>query len=92
MPFQKGCKSIGGRPKGSMNIRSLQWQGIVDWLQREGGYGYLEKLKRLDEGNKLTEPEKEFLEHYEKLLEYHQPKLGRNEQKIEVEEKKFLIF
>jgi len=78
MPFQKGNK-LGTKNKGVPKTKEQQWQNIVGWLVGDGGQAFLNKLKRLSIGKELKPPEREFLEHFKDLLEYHQPKLARTE-------------
>jgi hypothetical protein len=75
MPFQKGNK-YGALGKG---VKRTQWEALLLWLHGEGGRGYLEMLQDLKNGKELSKPQKEYMEHYEKLLEFHKPKLARTE-------------
>ena len=78
MPFQKGNK-LGSMNKGKKSVKTQQWENIVGWLAGKGGEAFLEKLHTLSVGAEMTREEKEFIGHYKDLLEYHQPKLSRQE-------------
>jgi hypothetical protein len=73
-PFQKGNKLATvnkGIPK------NQAWENVAGWLVGEGGQKYKESLQSLASDKEISKPRKEFLEHYENLLEFHQPKLAR---------------
>jgi len=78
MPFEKGNKYASVQ-KGKPKAKTQQWNNLVGWLTGDGGVAFKEKIASLSMGAELTKPEKEFLEHYKDLLEYHQPKLSRAE-------------
>jgi hypothetical protein len=78
MPFEKGNK-LASLQKGKPKARTQQWDNLVGWLVGDGGVAFKSKIASLSVGTELTKPEKEFLEHYKDLLEYHQPKLSRAE-------------
>jgi len=78
MPFQKGNQE-GKKNLGTKYSKTHQWENLVGWLTGDGGVAFREKIANLAVGAELTKPEKEFLEHYKDLLEYHQPKLSRAE-------------
>lgn len=81
MPFKKGVVSNPNQ-KGKPKPKTEQWNNIVGWLVTDGGFSFLAKLKDLSSGQELTRPEMDFIEHYERLLEYHKPKLARHEEDI----------
>lgn len=85
MPFQKGNK-LGTKLKGKPKPRVQQWDNIVGWLIGDGGLQFKQGLRELSEGKDIPKPKKEFLQHYKDLLEFHQPKLARNDTTIKVTE------
>ena len=76
MPFQKGHKLSTGRPKGSKDIKTAQWENIGNYLVEEGSAKYLEHLKKLA----ASDPEK-YTDAYLKILEYFKPKRAREDGK-----------
>ena len=78
MPFQKGNK-LATVNKGQIKPKTQAWDNIVGWLVGEGGDAYRESLAKLSTDKEISKPRKEFLEHYETLLEFHQPKLARQQ-------------
>ena len=68
---QKGHKKIGGRKKGTRNIKTDQWKMFVKYCMGEG----MEKFRT--ELNKLQGAQ--FIQRFTDLLEYHKPKLQRSE-------------
>lgn len=75
MPFAKGHKLSTGRPPGAKSIKTEQWEMIGQYLTREGADTYLASLKKLYNDEKYAE----FMERFEKILEYFKPKLARKE-------------
>ena len=76
MPFEKGHDFGKGRPAGSKNIKTAQWDNIGDYLVEEGSLKYLEHMKSLA----VSDPEK-YTEAYMKILEYFKPKRAREDGK-----------
>lgn len=69
--FKKGHNLATGRPKGSKNVKTQQWEGLGDYITRIGADKFLYELQIL-EG-------KEYIDMYTKILEYFKPKLARKE-------------
>lgn len=82
MTFKKGNKLGKGRPKGSKDQKTQDWHNIGEYLITKGAARYVEELQAA-EG-------KEFMERFEKILEYFKPKLARTELSNE-EGKDFVI-
>lgn len=78
MPFQKGNK-LACNQRGGTKPKTEAWNNIVGWLIGKGGERYLELMVALSNGKKITKEEKEFMDRYETLLEFHAPKLARAE-------------
>lgn len=78
MVFVKGNK-LGEKSRGVPKAKTEQWNNIVGWLVGDGGTSFKDKIKALSEGKEMTKEEKEFIQHYKDLLEFHQPKLSRVE-------------
>lgn len=76
--FEKGNK-LATVQKGKPKARTQQWDNIVGWLVGEGGCAYKELIAKLAAGEETKKPQKEFMDRFEGLLEYHQPKLARQE-------------
>lgn len=71
MPAPKGNKFSKGRPKGSHNERTKQWEELGRMLLEDGA----ERVKTI-----LQESDPEnFMKWYNLLLEYFKPKLARSE-------------
>jgi hypothetical protein len=75
MPAPKGNKYSTGRPSGSKNERTMQWEALGEALL----------TKHSERANKILEtmPDDKFLDNYGKLLEYFKPKQARTEVKQE---------
>lgn len=56
-----------------------QWNDLVMYLAGDCGASVKEKIAALSNGEELSEPEHQFLSYWLQLLEYHKPKLARNE-------------
>ncbi len=80
MPFQKG-NQLAKKGHGEHSKRS-QWNNIVGWLVGNGGEKYKKLLINQSEGVEINKEQKEFMDRYYSLLEFHQPKLARSESKI----------
>ena len=80
MPFDsESARKYGKLGNEAKRTRRTQWENIVGWLAGRGGEAFLQKLENLSVGAEMTREEKEFIGHYKDLLEYHQPKLSRQE-------------
>jgi len=80
MPFTKEtAKKLGSKGGKAAKYNRTQWENVVGWLIGDGGIAFKDKIIELSKGRDLSKPEKEFLQHYKDLLEYHQPKLARTE-------------
>ncbi len=78
MGFKVGNK-LACVQKGEPKARTQQWDNIVGWLLGEGGIAYSALIAQLSRGEELLKPQHEFMDRYEGLIEYHQPKLARAE-------------
>ena len=78
MGLQKGqTNNLNGRPKGSTNKRTQQWEKFAEWFMTDGMDRLQEEMGKLDG--------KEFVREVKDLMEYFQPKLSRSEVKNEIE-------
>jgi len=68
-----------GRKGGRSDHKRKAWENIVGWLVGDGGLAFKKKIEELSKGKEISKPEQEFLNHYKDLLEFHQPKLARQE-------------
>jgi len=85
MPFTKeSAKEYGKKGGETPSGKTKAWDNIVGWLVGDGGVAFKNKLEALSVGGEITKEEKEFLEHYKDLLEFHQPKLTRADNKTEL--------
>lgn len=75
MPFQPGNK-LGGRTKGAKDVKTVQWHNIGEYLLMHGSTRYLEELKKAKG--------QEYMERFERILEYFKPKLARRENSLDV--------
>lgn len=91
MPFVKGNK-LGSLQKGTKKARTQAWDNIVGWLIGDGGHEFKKKLAKLASGEELTKAEREFMDHYKDLIEFHQPKLARTEINGEMKHKFLDIY
>lgn len=90
MTFKQGNtegSKTGAKPK------LTQWNNLVGWLVGYGGLQFNEAMEKLANGEDIPKPQKEFIEHYKDLLEYHQPKLARQVDKNnnDVQKVEFII-
>lgn len=69
--FKPGNTIGKGRPPGAKNKRTEQWEQFVEYCMTGG----LDKFRKALDSLK----DKDYIEAYLKLLEYHQPKLQRSE-------------
>ena len=83
MPWQKG-DSETARMGGVGRVQKReQWENLINYLAGDAGESVKKKLLILENGEKISKPEHEFLAYWLNLLEYHAPKLARVENKIE---------
>ena len=73
------AKELGRKGGLAKSAKQTQWENILGYLVGEGGQAFKDKLQRLSCDTDLGKAEKEFMQHYKDLLEYHQPKLARND-------------
>jgi len=86
MPFtSETARQAQAKGVQSGRAKTHAWENIVGWLIGEGGHKYLELLEIESSGEKLIGSQQDFMDRFEKLLEYHQPKLGRMEMSAKVE-------
>jgi hypothetical protein len=72
----KGYPKSGGKPKGYKDEKTIAWEQIGEYLVQAGSE---RALKIMMESNN-----KDFMLHFNNLLEYFKPKQSRVEQKSEV--------
>lgn len=75
MAAPKGNKFSTGRPAGTKNEKTLQWEALGEALLTKHSERANQILASLDDDK--------FLDHYGKLLEYFKPKQARTEVKQE---------
>lgn len=76
MPQPKGSTgNPKGRPKGSKNERSLQWEALGDAIITQHAGRFNEFLSTVDD--------QDFAKYFIMVLEHFKPKLSRSEQKVE---------
>lgn len=73
MPFKKGRKKQGGREKGTPNKRDAQWQLFADYCMGVGLQKFETEMDKLDGSTFVTA--------MTNLLEFHKPKLSRQDVK-----------
>jgi len=84
---KQNAKELGRKGGQAPRAKTTAWNNIVGWLVGDGGHKFKELIAKLSNGEKITKEQKEFLEHFKDLLEFHQPKLSRSEAKVEGEVK-----
>lgn len=77
MTFQKGntLGRLGAIQREENRRKTLD---ILYWLGGEGARTYNKLLQEQSKGVRLSNEQKEFMDRYERLLEYHTPKLQRS--------------
>lgn len=75
MGFEKGNSHGKGRPEGSRNHRTAQWDALVESLEGEQAENFSRFMRTLWNGTKYDQVTAANL--YLKLLEFHKPKLNR---------------
>lgn len=76
MPFEKGKPKTGGRKKGVKDAKTQAWEQIGEYLIEGGSTRAMEIM--------MKSSDKDFMMHFNNLLEYFKPKQSRVEQKSEV--------
>jgi len=71
MPFKKGREKTGGKPRGSRNKKTQQWEALGESIMNKHTKKFNEELDKLS-GEK-------FMEMYIKVLEYFKPKQNRTD-------------
>ena len=66
MPFQKG-NTLGRK---GTQVREQKKRDLWNFIASGGRDAYNEKLEKLQNGEKLTAPEKEFMDRVERLFPY----------------------
>lgn len=94
MPFTKETgKYYGDIGNKTKRAKNEQFEKLLLWLMGDGGRQYQELLAKQSNAIKLSEPEREFMDRYETLIEYHAPKLARTVDKSgnDVQKVEFII-
>jgi len=81
MAAPKGNKYSNGRPSGSKNEKTKQWESLADSITNEQAGKFNEYLNSLWNGN--TQQKLVAADLYLKMLEYFKPKHARTEIKQE---------
>jgi len=80
MPFVKGqVANPKGRPNGSKDVKTEQWEQFSEWFLSEGMKRFEEEMKGLNG--------KDYIVTVKDLMEYFKPKLSRSDAKVEAEVK-----
>lgn len=83
MPLKKNdpaTRAIAAKGVKARRAKAQAWDNIVGWLVGDGGHKFKDLIADLANGKEIKKEQKEFLDHFKDLLEYHQPKLSRTEQ------------
>lgn len=84
MSAPKGNRFSNGRPQGSKNQKSIEWENLGDFLTKEGAERCANIMQSCDE--------EQFMKYYGMLLEYFKPKHARSEVKQTGETKTIVEF
>jgi len=76
MPRPKGLPKTGGRDKGTPNQSTQALHAFLDYLANGAADRYLQLL--------MQSADEDFMEKFERLLEYVAPKLQRSEVKADI--------
>ena len=68
-----------GRPKGSKNLRTLEWESKGRMYATEHAETYNALLEKAGKGEELKPSQLRFMDEYQKWAEYYWPKLARIE-------------
>ncbi len=71
MAAPKGHKRYGGKKKGSLNKKTLEWEQFGRDLLKVGLPRAMRIMKKCDDSD--------FMDYFNKLVEYFKPKLARTE-------------
>jgi hypothetical protein len=74
-PFVKG-NSYGKKNEGVKKQKTHEWNLLGTYITREGADRYMNALRTLED--------KDYIERFEKILEYFKPKLARSEGDLKV--------
>ena len=77
MPFTEGNTLGKGRPPGSKNLRTLEWESKGRMYATEHAETYNTLLERAGKGEELKPSQLRFMDEYQKWAEYYWPKLQR---------------
>ena len=67
--FQNGHKKLGGKTKGTKNVKTQEWEQLGEFLTKEGAERVVAIM--------ATANDKQFMAYYNQLLEHFKPKLQR---------------
>lgn len=83
--FRKGDPRInrGGRPKGSKNKRTEEWEKLANYITKRGARRLVKALENM--------PDDKFIEQYAKILSYFKPQLKQVDANIEGGNRAILI-
>lgn len=87
MTFQKGNK-LGEKKRG---MKYTGVQDFLEYLASGAAREYYAKLEEQAKGKELSDPEREFMDRFERNTEFIAPKLARVENKVEVTDKRVTI-
>jgi hypothetical protein len=71
-----------GRPKGSKNLRTLEWESKGKMYATEHAETYNNLLEKAGRGEELKPSQIKFMDEYQKWAEYYWPKLARIESEL----------
>ena len=83
MPFKEG-NQLATKNKGKSKTSHVQ--EYLAYLGSGAARHYYEKLEEQANGKELTEPEREFMNRFERNTEFITPKLARTEVKEEIDQ------
>jgi len=64
-----------GRPAGSKNRRTVEWEKLGDFITEEGAKRVMDYLNAIDD-------DEEFFNKYERLLNYFKPKMATTQNQL----------
>lgn len=76
MPRPKGLPKTGGKPKGHKDVKTKAWEQLGEFITNSCSERAVEIMMKSND--------KEFMLHFNNLLEYFKPKQSRIEQKSEI--------
>ena len=86
MPFQIG-NQLQRKGHQARKETELKRQTLFEYLATGGADAYNLKLNDLANGKELSEPEEQFMDRVERMMEYAKPKLARSEIKADIDTK-----